>query len=491
MDWYDKQMAPKPSEEDLSRQRLSAIEGEYQNILKKHPDRDPYVLEQGMQALREDPIAPLNYPTADDLETWGNERIKANEPGYGEVIGKGLMRGVEGLAGGVGSVTRWAGEATGIEPMARVGKEASQYWGKAQQEGTFAPDKGLYRGTFMQNPSVKRAVGIVSEALPSLGAALVTGGAGLAAGLSRVAAGWLAGSALGLLEGAPQYEEAREAGKSVGEASLVGAASTAGTAILESLAIGKFLKLGKQAERVGKKAGKIAGRFPAIAGAGTGLVVEGMQEGSQQLWQNLVAKVGYDDTQELAEGLVEAIIGGAGAGGIAGGTMAKLNKMAEKAKENGLTDQEVSTAVEDLKGQIEDAAHGELTQLSQTPPEQWQTIKETQGPQAIASTIFNQVGAIDETLQLRSIRQALADPQASISKRLEAINKVKHVLEGMDMNLAKTWTDNAYAAAYNNLPIAINQNLATTDIDDTAQAPVSPVDQKISQAFEVLDRKFG
>lgn len=491
IDWYDQQMAPQPSEEDLSRQRLEAIESEYENILKTNPERDPYILEQGMQAIREDPIAPYNYPTVDDLEQWGNERIKANEPGYGEVIGKGLMRGVQGLAGGVGSITHWAGEAAGIEPLARVGKEASEYWTKAAQEGTFARDPGIYRGTFMQHPSFKRTIGIISEALPSLAAALMTGGAGVAAGLSRTASGWLAGSALGLLEGAPQYEQAREAGKTVSEASISGLASTVGTAILESLAVGKFLRMGRQAERIGKKAGRIAAKAPAIAGAGKGMVVEGMQEGSQQLWQNLVAKLGYDDTQDLAEGLIESMIGGAGAGGFAGGAMTKLNRIAEKAKEKGLADEDVTAAIEDLKGDIENTTQQQIRNLTERSPEEWQTLKEMQGPHIVASEILNQAGILDDTLQLRSIHQALADPQANIADRFAAVNQVKNVLKSINANLAKTWTDNAYVAIYNNLPIPIGKNLAATEIDDSVQVPVSPVDQKIAQAFDVLDRKFA
>lgn len=367
IDWYDKSLlsddTPKRlTEEEKSKQRLGLIEQEYQNILKKNPDRDSYVLEEGMKVLREAPIAPMNYPTADDLEKFGKERIDARAPGYAKVFGKGVMRGIETLAGGVGSVTRWAGEAAGSETVAKLGKEASEYWTKAQQEGVFAPSEDVFRGTFMQAPSLKRAVGIFGEVAPSLGAALVTGGTGMAVGLSRVAASWLAGGALGLLvEGAPQYEEAREKGKSVGEASMAGLASTAGTTILESLAIGKFLGLGTKAgkkavTKVGEAVSKAEAKAPFTMGTALGVGIEGLQEASQQVWQNLVAKVGYDDTRDLAEGLVEALIGGAGAGGMVGGTMAKFNQAAEKARAKGATDEDIGAVTEDLKGQIETKA---------------------------------------------------------------------------------------------------------------------------------------
>jgi len=359
IDYYKQLSTPKPTEEEQSAQRFSWLETEYGKLKTDNPDRDSYVLEQGMEAIRRDPIAPYNAPTIDELEQTGKEWIEANEPGYGEVVGKGLVRGTMGLAGGVGSIVRWAGDVTGIDPLAKVGKEASEYWRKASQEGVFAGDKGLYRGTFMETPSFKRAVGIISEALPSLGAALMTGGAGMAAGLSRTAASWLAGTALATLEGSGQYEEAREAGKSISEASVSGLASTAGTAILESLAIGRFL-------RIGTKAGKAAGRLPSVKAAGKGMGIEGMQEGSQQIWQNLIAKMGYEPTRDLAEGIVEALIGGAGAGGIAGGVMSKLEIVSKKAKDVGVTDEEVSDAVNDLKGEIEEKARVDIiAQVSQ------------------------------------------------------------------------------------------------------------------------------
>lgn len=135
IDFYSQAAAPEPTEEELSMQRMPAHEDNYKKILQENPDRDPYVLEQGMEAIRNDPISPYNFATADDLEKWGGERIKANEPGYGEVFVKSLTRGTEGLAQGVGALTRWGGDLTGNDAISQAGKDASDYWEKAQTEG--------------------------------------------------------------------------------------------------------------------------------------------------------------------------------------------------------------------------------------------------------------------------------------------------------------------------------------------------------------------
>ena len=50
-----------------------------------------------------------------------------------------------------------------------------------------------------------------------------------------------------------------------------------------------------------------------------GAMIEGSTEGLQQLSQNLVAKLGYDEARNLTDGLIDSVIGGAGSGGIVGG----------------------------------------------------------------------------------------------------------------------------------------------------------------------------
>ena len=175
---------------------------------------------------------------------------------------------------------------------------------------------------------------------------------------------------MGLLEGAPQYEEAREAGKSVGEASLIGGASTVGTAVLEGLSIGMFLKMLRPAGKEIAKKG-IKGLIESKAlpqRVIKGFVGEGLQEDSQTLWQNAIKKYGYDDTQELAEGLVESFIGGAGMGGITGGVMKpgktvteKYDNTVKKLKAKGATDEELGAYTDSLVDQLNQKGEKELS----------------------------------------------------------------------------------------------------------------------------------
>jgi hypothetical protein len=211
-----------------------------------------------------DPVDSPESILDDFVNIMAAERQEAGqEQGYLETVGKGVVRGAEGMASGAGSVLNWAGEVVGSEPIARAGKNVTEYFDKAAREGWAAPDPYVFRGEFMDNPSFKRAAGIISEAAASLGGALAVGG-GVGLGVRALGAGVRAASiagktaaagGLGLLEGAPQYGEAREAGKTVGEASAIGAASTIGTGLLEFLAIDRFLKplkgtIGQVAQKV-------------------------------------------------------------------------------------------------------------------------------------------------------------------------------------------------------------------------------------------------
>ena len=73
-------------------------------------------------------------------------------------------------------------------------------------EGWIRPDPRVFKGDFWDNPSIKRALGIIAEAVPSLGAAIGT----------SVVTGqpWAGAAFLGGIEGAPMYHEAKEAEKS-------------------------------------------------------------------------------------------------------------------------------------------------------------------------------------------------------------------------------------------------------------------------------------
>ena len=246
----------------------------------------------------------------DDIISYSPE-----EPdGYVETFGKGVVRGAEGIVGGVGDMAQWAGEVTGAEPLAEAGSGLSDYMSEAASQGWAAPDSETFSGTFMQNPSVKRAFGIIGEAFPSMGFGMGVGSLARMAGMSIKAASMVAGSGLASLEGSGSYVESRDKGKDIGESSFYGALATGGTALLEATAIGKLFSI----------------KGSRLLGAAKGAVIEGTQEVAQTGWQNLIAKVGYDDARNLADGMIESFIGGAGVGGTTGAFTAT----AEEAKDN-------------------------------------------------------------------------------------------------------------------------------------------------------------
>ena len=260
--------------------------------------------------------APAGQTLADLVGTTGVTEPQKQDPGYVETGLRSLARGGLGLASGVGAASEWAGDVTDSPNLRTAGRMIQDTTQKEISEGAGRLEGPAFEGTFEENPSVKRGFSAVAQAVPSLALAVGTGGlaagglraAGMAAPKALAVGSGVAAGGLGVLEGAPQYIEAKEAGKSTGEASAAGAAATIGTALLEYLPISKILG--------------VAGKG-ALKGGVTGALTEGLQEGTQTVWQNLVAKVGYDDSRNLATGLVESMIGGAGAGGVVGAVVGR------------------------------------------------------------------------------------------------------------------------------------------------------------------------
>lgn len=257
-------------------------------------------------------------------------RPAVKESGYLDAALTGVVQGGAGLVSGAGAASEWAGDVFDSPGMRNVGKTLQGVSQRVTDSPVAKLEGPAFEGTFMENPNAKKVVNIVGQALPSLAAAAATGGGtavglrslGVAAPKALAAGSAVAAGGLGAVEGAPQYLEAKKAGKSTGEASAIGAAATLGTAALEYLGISNILKM----------AGK-----GIVKGAGKGIITEGIQEGTQQFWQNLVAKVGYDKSRSLAEGLAEAVIGGAGAGGIVGAVSGRQTAVKDRATEQMLT----------------------------------------------------------------------------------------------------------------------------------------------------------
>jgi hypothetical protein len=270
----------------------------------------------------------------------GKEASEQESTGYAGAVGRGVAQGALGLAGGAGSAVKWLGDVSAGPYVAKAGEKLSKSMGELSQE--VAPKGPDFEGTFVENPSVKRALHLIGTAAPSLGAAMATGMA--ATPLLGPTGGAIAGAGLlGTTEGAPYYEEARKAGKSVGEASKIGVATTVGTTLLEFLPISRFLK--------GIKGGVV------VRGLKGG-TMESTQEMSQQLWQNLVKKYGYDKTQGLAEGIVESGIAAFGTGAPVGVMFKEYDAADVKKARDDIDKQVVALAdkiSEDAKVEDEDA----------------------------------------------------------------------------------------------------------------------------------------
>ncbi len=282
------------------------------------------------------------------------------EPGYAQTGLISLVRGGAGIVSGAGAATEWAGDVLRAEELKEAGRGLRGVAQRVIESPAGRLEGPTFEGTFMEKPSLKRAFGIVGEAVPSLGLALATGGGaalglrglGVAASRALQVGSAVAAGGLGLIEGAPQYIEAREAGKPLGTASVIGTAATVGTAALEFLGLNKLFGL------VGKG---------ALRGAATGLISEGAQEGTQQLWQNIVAKVGYDSSRSLVDGMAEAIIGGAGAGGLAGAVTGRIG-VAQDAKNDRAAEQLLTNIIPGSQVIVENgvATVSQETEVGQT-----------------------------------------------------------------------------------------------------------------------------
>ncbi len=219
---------------------------------------------------------------------------------------KAVLRGAEQQVAMVGSLSRWFGENLDrqaelnnvpdslggkvAESMKAWGTKHYEYWQQQQLSGIEAPDPEVFRGAFLSNPSWTRTLSLVAAAVPSLATA---------AGITFLTENPLAGAAaLGLTQGSEEAVNALDAGATLDTANAVGVTNTVMLTLLEKYSLGSFLK----GEGVIK-----------------GAIKEALPEGTQQAVTNIIARIGYDKTRNLMDGVLESLIAGAGSGGILGG----------------------------------------------------------------------------------------------------------------------------------------------------------------------------
>jgi hypothetical protein len=177
--------------------------------------------------------------------------------------------------------------------LVEFGDAGSKFFGDLQQHESIKLDPKIFAGDFLDNPSWTRATTVIAQAIPSLAAAFAVS--------ASTGNPLLGASYLGLIDAESTYDQARKAGLPQSKRNALFAANAAGSTALEYIPLKGMLK-GMSASRIGN----------VVAG----LVMEGGQEGAQQLWQNLIVKYGIDKTRGLFDGVVESLIAGAGSGAV-------------------------------------------------------------------------------------------------------------------------------------------------------------------------------
>lgn len=201
----------------------------------------------------------------------------------------------------------------------RVGEYIEKLWNLGLSSDWLKLDEDIFRGSFIENPSMTRALSLGASAVPSIG---WLGGLSKVTGSTALASVMLAGA-----DADDIYFNAREAGASQNKALGLFAAGTAGTAVLEKYGFEQIFS-----QKVTAPLAKQV--FNAMA-------LEGLTEGGQTLYQNMVKKYGYDETQELFEAVLESVIGGVLSGGAVSSANAgyvRLQNARDRFQEKGMTE---------------------------------------------------------------------------------------------------------------------------------------------------------
>lgn len=201
----------------------------------------------------------------------------------------------------------------------RLGESIEKLWDLGLNAEWLKQDEEIFEGSFVENPSMTRALSLGASAAPSIG---WLGGLAKLTRSTTLASVMLAGA-----DADDIYFEAREAGASQNKALGLFAVGTAGTAAFDKYGFERMFSQKVMA--------------PLAKRVVNSILSEGVTEGTQTLWQNMVKKYGYDDSQELWEAVIESVIGGALSGGAVSAANAgyiRLQDVRGRLKEKGMTD---------------------------------------------------------------------------------------------------------------------------------------------------------
>ena len=201
----------------------------------------------------------------------------------------------------------------------RLGESIEKLWDLGLNAEWLKQDEEIFEGSFVENPSMTRALSLGASAAPSIG---WLGGLAKLTRSTTLASVMLAGA-----DADDIYFEAREAGASQNKALGLFAVGTAGTAAFDKYGFERMFSQKVTA--------------PLAKKVVNSMLSEGGTEGTQTLWQNMVKKYGYDDSQELWEAVIESVIVGALSGGAVSAANAgyiRLQDVRGRLKEKGMTD---------------------------------------------------------------------------------------------------------------------------------------------------------
>jgi hypothetical protein len=233
------------------------------------------------------------------------------------------------------------------DPIQRSNQQKAQEIQQAQDQAMRGDFSGLRK--VLTDPSALASV--IGQAAPSLGLAALSGGMGAAGQIGSLAA------LEGLLFSNDVAEFERRTGKRVDPGEFVRAQGQimAINSLLEKLPVDDMMR----------GAGK-----GAIRGFTRGAVSEGATEVAQTGNENLAASI-FDESRQVTDGMLAALIGGAGTGGPLGGAAGALGKAVDKHNPNNPELRKKQRDLSDLEDPGEDF---------DPVTEQYRTIRATPGP---------------------------------------------------------------------------------------------------------------
>lgn len=215
----------------------------------------------------------------------------------------------------------------------KVGGYIEKLWDMGINADWLKEDEEIFKGTFVENPSMTRVLSLGASGIPSVyffaGITKLTGSRNLASII-------LSGA-----DNIDMYFEARKAGESQNKSLAIFATGTAGTAVLEKYGADQIFNR------------KVA--MPMANKIKNAMLAEGLTEGTQTFYQNAVKKYGYDETQDLIEAVIESVI----SGGLSGGAISaadagyvKLQNARGKLKDKGATDEVLDKMQEEFAREL-------------------------------------------------------------------------------------------------------------------------------------------